>query len=70
MGHRVLARIVDKYNICNMRGENFVIMPKSSLEGWMKMFAILFDMLRIDLVNLLSILYSFLMSSLEKGTTQ
>lgn len=44
--------------------------PKSSLERWIRMLAILFDMLQITLVSLLSILYSFLMSSLEKGITR
>ena len=45
-----------------------MLMPKSSLERWVRMFAILLGRLQISLVSLLRILLSFRMSGLENGT--
>jgi hypothetical protein len=44
-----------------------VLMLKSSMERWVRIFSMLFGMLHISLVSLLSTLSNFQMSSLEKG---
>ena len=43
------------------------LMPKSSLERWVRMFVILLVRLHIFLVSLMRILSSFLMFGLENG---
>ena len=46
-----------------------MLIPKSSMERWVRIFVVLLGMLYISLVDLVRTLSNFQMSSLEKGIT-